>query len=62
MTAQQNPVVRKHKSQLRWKLIYFAVLSAPLVFHLLLVAGGALLYSAPPSATASSGVQQSSSN
>ncbi len=43
-------------NRLRYKLIYMAIISAPLVFHLLLVGGGTLLSSAQPSAATSSDV------
>lgn len=48
----------KISTRLRYKLIYMAIIAAPLVFHLLLVGGGALLYSALPSAATSSDVAQ----
>lgn len=48
----------KRANRLRYKLIYMAIISAPLVFHLLLVGGGTLLSSAQPSVATSSGVSK----
>lgn len=56
MKQYNHTFENRYRARLRAKLIFMAILSLPLVFHLLLVAGGTLLYSAPPSAATSGGV------